>query len=287
VRHYYPDARERTVQDQFDDTTLWSFTLDPVRLAAHRALRRGAPSAADAGRWRGSLYVGAPGSYSIRAAGRRLSLDEEDLGVAGRRWLAAGWHAIAIGAGDDDDAPPAVDWILPGASDWSRVPPESFSDHVEVHGLLGRYFAAVRDESGSQPIDAVPDLQRIETALSFDWVTDWEEAPPPPVAAASSTMEWVGQVAAGENGVTELRLTTSDPARLYLDGKQLVDASGGQPPQVVEVTAAARKRSTLLVRVTRSAPRPEPWRLILEWRQPGGGWSAFACYSPAAATPPE
>jgi len=286
VRHYYPDAQERTVENSFDDTVFWSFRIDPTRLAAHRTLRRSASSAGDAGTWRGSFFIGETGHYSLRAAGRSMRLDGAAAAVLYEGWLATGWHALTIAADTDDTAPAALEWILPGATSWTRVPPESFSDHVTTHGLLGRYFAAVHDTSGPEPIDAIPDVERIETALSFDWLTPWDNAPPAPVAAATSTMEWVGSVARGEDEVSALRLTSSSAARLYLDGELVAEAAGGFPPQVVEVTTSQRKRAELLLRVTRNEPRPEPWVLTLEWRQPGGGWSAFARYTPAAATPP-
>ncbi len=171
-----------------------------------------------------------------------------------------------------------------GAIDASSAMQGVLAQRGRERTLLGRYFAAAHDQTGAARIAAPPDAQRIETALSFDWLTEWEAPPTPPLAARPSTMEWVGTVRLAETGGAALRLTTTADARLYLDGRLVVDAAGGgYPAQRVEAEVDLPAAPVdLLLRVVRRADDPFPWVLALEWREAGGDWSAFAHYRPPA-----
>jgi 4-amino-4-deoxy-L-arabinose transferase-like glycosyltransferase len=284
LRHYYPDAHTRTVENLFEETVLWSFSLDPARLAGHRVLRRGPIPGGATARWRGSLFVAESGPHSLRARDGVVHIDERALAATEEIWLAAGWHSLAVDAAAANPRQPRLEWTRPRAPHWSPVEPGYFSDHAIAHGLLGRYFTGVRSAPDGVPIDATPDGQRISTALSFEWSSPWNVAPPAPLLAPPATMEWVGSVRLAAEGDQALRLTTTAPARLFLNGKLILAAAGGKPAQSIEaeIDVAPGPIETLL-RVTWPENEPHEWILALEWRQPGGDWSAFADYRPPPA----
>jgi hypothetical protein len=97
-------------------------------------------------------------------------------------------------------------------------------------------------------------------------------------------MEWVGSVRLAAEGDAAVRLTTTAPALLFLNGKLILAAAGGHPAQSLEaeIDVAPGPIETLL-RVTWPENEPHEWILALEWRQPGGDWSAFADYRPPPA----
>jgi hypothetical protein len=196
--------------------------------------------------------------------------------------LAAGWHAITLKAAfahPTDQA--SLEWKPPGSADWHPVPRAALLAHSERHGLLGRFFDRALTLGSPTPTAEPAPFSRIDAALSFDWEKQWDEAPPAPFAARPSTMEWSGTVDFPEGDVA-LRLESTTPAEVFLDGVRVLSTAGAREPRPAEAQLpGASGRVSILVRAVRPADDDwRFWKLRLLWSEPGGGWTAFARYEP-------
>lgn len=308
VEHYYPDAKHEIVRDpNYDFVVLHAFTLTQADIARRQGLLGPAPAAGDraaqrgttrfappadaampfAGNWRGLIWIPEPGRYAFRAAPGRVRI--------GSTWspegapatdLPAGWHEIEIEATLTRPTEETVlEWTPPGTAIWAKVPGEFLHAHPALHGLLGRYWGAEIPAAGPRLIDAVPDYQRIDPVVRFDWFPQTDEPPTAPFAARPSTMEWVGTVAFPE-GDTMLRLAATAPTEVYIDDRLVASTPGGRDAAPAYARIVPKpNRANLVVRTRRGATDDHRfWKLELLWLQPGGTWSAFADYAPPDST---
>jgi hypothetical protein len=199
------------------------------------------------------------------------------------RELPAGWHALELTATfREPHRLVTLEWLLPGAADWAAIPQAYLHTHPEGHGLLGRYFASALSAAGAAAIATPPDYTRIDSAVSFDWVTDKDDPPPAAFAARPSTMEWLGTVEVPEGNTQTLRLEATTPAEVFLNNVPVLTAPGTRDAKPVETEIAGLQgRVPILVRSVRPEnDNREYWKLRLLWGQPGGGWTAFVRYHP-------
>lgn len=300
----YPEARHEVVHDRAGVAALQVFELSPRTIAVHRGLRAEyrtasgyalseqavtelAPPPGGAfpvlAQWRGRLFVPQPGDHAFRTAAAELRI--------GGRWvagetplrLAAGWNTIELAHefAAATDPPLSLEWKRDGA--WVAVAAAYLNDQSSG-ALLGRYFARAVDSADAGPLDESADYESIEPALSFRYRAQSDDDPTPPFAARPSTMEWSGSVDfAGRP--RRLRVETTTPARVFLDGERIVDLpSGGEV--TVDLSPPAG-RVPFLVRTVR--PAEDDWRywaLRVLWQEPGRDWSATAGYAPAAGLDP-
>ena len=96
-------------------------------------------------------------------------------------------------------------------------------------------------------------------------------------------MEWSGTVQFPEGDTQSLRLETTSPARVFVNGVEVL-ASDESTAVVKEVTLTGLgPRAEILVRTVREAEPPVWfWWMRLLWRQSGGNWIGFADYEPPA-----
>jgi beta-glucosidase len=83
----------------------------------------------------------------------------------------------------------------------------------EGYGLWGEYFDNT-DLSGE------PAAERLDSGLAFWWLR-----PPEPIAQERFSVRWSGRFTAPASGRHEFRLVSSAFARLYLDGKLLIEVT--------------------------------------------------------------
>ena len=319
-RAAYPQARFDTVRGPSGHEDLFLFRLTRPQLQRTRGLlpqyrdgagqwrlgeappahappqfqyRLVAPTAAPPGaevRWLGRIHVPETGTYELRAGSGRVRVGGAPAEVA--RPLVEGWHSVEIllMATPPQDAP-RLEWRRRTDPQWLPVPRERLSTVAAPAGLLGRYFLEDEPELGAEPWQHVPAQERIESALCFDWRVYDDDAPPEWMAPRPSTMEWIGTVDVGERGDTALRLDTSAPATVYLDGRAVLSLDGSSLGNPVEVVLPfVRGRVPILVRARRPVDDGRlDWRLCLTWRTAGGAWEAAAEYglpTPAGAPLP-
>jgi 4-amino-4-deoxy-L-arabinose transferase-like glycosyltransferase len=306
IRHYYPDAHYQVVVDPNDGgPILHVFTLTADEIERTRGLRATYQTetrtwSADAGTaafilpperaelpvsvtWRGQVRIPEPAAYAFRSVGGTLHIDERPIAGESIRVLAAGWHPIELNATfSQGQESVTLEWKPPGVTEWTTIPKVSLQTHPEGHGLLGRYFAGVLATTAPEPVSASPDYTRIDTALSFDWVPEQDDNPPAPFAARPSTMEWIGTVELPEGTPQKIRLEVTTPTQVFIDGKLVLAAQGKREGERVEAEISGLNgRVPILVRTVRPATNGVRfWKSRLLWRQPGGGWTAFANYHP-------
>ena len=107
------------------------------------------------------------------------------------------------------------------------------------HGLTGEYY-------DNPDLSGKPVLVRTDKELDFDWGLG---SPDPKIPCDNFSVRWTGRLVAPESGVYELRLSTDDGARLWLDGELLVDAwyDRGLASDTVQVRLEKGKRYDLKV----------------------------------------
>jgi hypothetical protein len=306
VQHYYPGARHDVLYDFTEKPALDTFTLSAGDAERSRGLiatyhsQRGtwvAPEGRDrlsadqetvfpvrvSGK--GLVWISPPGLYGLRSPGGSVELDGRSIDASQRRWLAAGWHLLGVdGTLQQAEESLTVEWSRPDTAPWSTLPRAFLFAHNELHGLLGRYFAQDLRPGTAEPIAAQPTYTQIEPALSFDWSPDVDESPPPAFAARPSTMEWSGTVRAPKSGVPRLRLETTGPAEVFIDGKQVLQTPGNDAATALEaVLDDVAETASILVRAVRPVNDPVVyWRFHLTWATSIDTWTAFAQYEPPA-----
>ncbi|MCX7680612.1 MAG: glycoside hydrolase family 3 C-terminal domain-containing protein [Anaerolineae bacterium] len=112
-------------------------------------------------------------------------------------------------------------------SDTAKIGYEQGCDnYVELPPLKGEYLVPARGEGQglwgqyftNPELAGEPAVERLDRNLAFWWLR-----PPEPVAPERFSVRWSGQVKAPGAGRYELQLVSSGFARLYLDGKLLLD----------------------------------------------------------------
>jgi len=86
-------------------------------------------------------------------------------------------------------------------------------------GLLGEYYRGTNFQ--------LPRATRVDAAVDFDWKDD---RPAPAVGRDGFSVRWTGWVVPGKSGTHTFYVVADDGVRLWVDGKQLVDAWRGQNP---------------------------------------------------------
>jgi len=98
-------------------------------------------------------------------------------------------------------------------------------------GFKGEYF-------NNKELKGQPVLIRTDQQINFDWSRG---SPAPQVNEDGFSARWTGKFTPPESGVYQLGVMADDGARLYLDGKLLVDAWGRDPAsQIRTVMKEAR-----------------------------------------------
>lgn len=303
LQHYYPGASYASILTRDGLPNLWTATLSPAVIDRERGLRltwtRGGYAEESANgsdtlhcSWctafpaqvtgRGLVYIAKPGGYGFRAAGATMRLNGREVGPEDTIDLAAGWHALRAETEVTNGNEVALEWRTPDDPGWQRIPRAFLNTHPARHGLLGRYFTQSLPLDAPNPSAAEPAYVQIVPALSFDANPERDEVPPPGFASKGATMEWTGTVELSEGETQTLRLNSTSPTRVFLDGVEVLSTPGGTPPTPVEATLAGlHGRVPILVRTVRE-PDPQVWYwwLRLLWRQPGGDWAAFVDYQP-------
>jgi hypothetical protein len=99
-------------------------------------------------------------------------------------------------------------------------------------------------------------------------------------------MEWTGTVDLSGTKPRGMRLVTTTPAQVFIDGALVAAAQGAIERQTVETEITGHSgRVPILVRTFRSAGGEDwsVWKLQLLWRGPAGEWTASARYEPPRA----
>jgi beta-glucosidase len=104
-------------------------------------------------------------------------------------------------------------------------------------GLKAEYF-------GNQELREPAAAVRTDERINFNW---GRYSPAPGVSENNFSARWTGKLTPAESGKYKLGFTADDGARLYLDGKLLVDAWATNPTKTVttEVTLEAGRRYDL------------------------------------------
>jgi hypothetical protein len=311
IRHYYPQAKYELLQDNsFGPPVLHFLELDQQMIESRRGLSViyetdgrawPAPTPQDvleppkdtaapvSGVATGLVWISPPGPYRFRADGSSVRVDGRSIDPDSAIPLAAGWHGIEVHTQwHGQRAPVQLAWLRPGADHWTPIGREFLFAHAEVHGLLGRYFARTIPASSAAPIPEVADFAKIDTALSFDLHGIIDQPTPAGFGARPSTMEWTGTIRFAEGDTQEVRLESTAATQVFVDGKEVASTTAGPVATVVErVLPGVSGTLPILVRSTRQADEPFlHWTLRLQWRAPGGEWSAFVPYTPAALDEP-
>ena len=79
-----------------------------------------------------------------------------------------------------------------------------------------------------------PKTRRIDPSINFDW----SASPPASLAAGTFSVRWTGQVLAPETGTYRFSTRSSDGVRLWINGKQLIDAWKDQAANLWNDSAA-------------------------------------------------
>jgi beta-glucosidase len=118
------------------------------------------------------------------------------------------------------------------------------------HGLKAEYFNNV-DLSGQ------PALVRIDKQINFDWGGG---SPDPKINADRFSVRWTGKLLAPQTKTCQLSVTTDDGARVYIDGKIVVDSW--------------HDRGATADLINLSMVKGKEYDLRIEYYEDGGGASA-------------
>ena len=152
---------------------------------------------------------------------------------------------------------PAHTEVSVGAGDAVPIPAAAFTtEDGKPGGLTGRYFQGQE----FQTLIAT----RTDPRVNFDWT----DAPPPGLGHDNYSVRWTGSVRAGRGGDYTFVTTSDDGARLWVDGKQVIDYWNTGPVRtsqaVVRFAAGTRHRLRLDY-----AQKDGQAIMKLAWRQPG------------------
>jgi beta-glucosidase len=152
---------------------------------------------------RGGLIDGGGGSAHVDATRKATLVDSlrEALGDKVRVDYAPGEITI-----DGLEPIPATDLTPPAGHDGQ--------------GLLGEYFKN-REFAGE------PGLVRVDPVVNFHWEL---AAPAPGFPEESFSVRWTGKLTPAKSGLYMLAVKSDDGARLYVNGKPLIDNWGDHPP---------------------------------------------------------
>jgi len=290
---YYPTARVRQFNDGRNEVVLHAVTVprDVIRRAqglggvfstGQRTWNAPAATAElDASgatewpvraAWSGSLWVPDSG-YRVRVRNGHLRVwdgadDEEVI-------FAPGWHEITAAAElADANARIVLEWRAPGSA-WEQVPSHFLNSYQSARGLRGHY-----DMPPASPSSVRTVAERMESAIAFDWF-DTFRAPANPPYGDATHFTWSGNVRFDAAGVQRLRLQTTYPAQVAIDGRVVIEAA--TDGALVDLTASAATQQQAAIEVTATRPAQSPpgeWRIRLLWGTPDGGWTPFADYRP-------
>ncbi len=106
-------------------------------------------------------------------------------------------------------------------------------------GLRGEYFVGTERQG-------TPKIVRIDPTVDFAWDL---AAPAPELPADGFSVRWTGRLTAPQSGRYALALRSDDGARLYLDGKLVVDVWGNHPPtlKMTELELVAGRQYDLVL----------------------------------------
>jgi beta-glucosidase len=127
------------------------------------------------------------------------------------------------------------------------VPPDAGPGE---HGLKGEYF-------NNMELSGKPALVRTDRQVQFDWSS---VSPDPKITPEHFSVRWTGKLIAPASRDVQLNVTTDDGARLYVDGKMVVDSWHDRGP------------SSDIVTLRLEAGKAHDIRM--EYYQNGGGASA-------------
>ncbi|MEM2946090.1 MAG: glycoside hydrolase family 3 N-terminal domain-containing protein [Thermoproteota archaeon] len=104
----------------------------------------------------------------------------------------------------------------PGIGKYVPIPPGCLTPGpgAEEHGLKAEYF-------NNRELKGEPVLTRVDEQVSFNWGTG---SPGPGVPEDNFSVRWTGRLVAPKTGVFEIGLASDDGARLWLDGRLLIDS---------------------------------------------------------------
>ncbi|MCX8183756.1 MAG: glycoside hydrolase family 3 C-terminal domain-containing protein [Crenarchaeota archaeon] len=104
----------------------------------------------------------------------------------------------------------------PGVGKYVPIPPSCLTPGpgAEGQGLKGEYF-------DNRELKGEPVLTRVDEQVSFNWGTG---SPGPRLPEDNFSVRWTGRLVAPKTGVFEIGLASDDGARLWLDGKLLIDS---------------------------------------------------------------
>jgi hypothetical protein len=306
ARHYYPDAKYDALLNRDGMPHLWTATMSPEVIEKHRGMQltwtRGQyPEESDRGLeaiqcpgclsfpveavGSGLVYVATPGQHSFRAPHTKIQINGRSIDSSTSVNLPAGWHALRAQAQLQRLGHSVVlEWKTPDNSEWHPIEKPFLNTHPTRHGLLGRYFTHSLPIAEPEPSLAKPDYEQIVTALAFDANPERDEKPPAGFASKGATMEWIGTVEFSEGETQSLRLETTSPTKVFLNGVEVLDNHGQTPNSPTEATLTGIKGpAKILVRTVREVePKVWYWWLRLSWKQPGGDWATFVDYKPPA-----
>jgi beta-glucosidase len=136
---------------------------------------------------------------------------------------------------------------LPPVPEEFLVPPDA---HPGEHGLKGEYF-------GNMELAGKPALVRIDKQIQFDWNSG---SPGPQLPSEHFSVRWTGKLLSPATGDVRVSVTSDDGARLYIDGKLVVDSWHDRGPSSDIITLGLQAGKARDIR--------------LEYYQNGGGASA-------------
>jgi beta-glucosidase len=90
-------------------------------------------------------------------------------------------------------------------------------------GFKGEYF-------NNQELRGQPATVRVDTQINFDW---GRYRPTPDVGENNFSARWTGKLTPPESGTYHLGITADNGARLYLDGRLLIDVWASNPTKTV------------------------------------------------------
>lgn len=231
--------------------------------------------------WRGMISLPVAGAWQLQVKTARVRLAEREAEADGSWSLAAGWWPIEVAGEAGEPLLRPLEWRRGAQEAWTAVPRPNLSTQPWPGALLGRYFGSLFPTQGAVPSARPAVFERLESVLAFEWGFYDDETPPAWFAARPGIMEWTGSVDLGTSAPRLLRLETTAPAEVFLDGQLVLKSAGSNEPQGTEVVLPiSQGRVPILVRSVRAEDPIGVWRLRLLWSGDGKHWTPMAGYLP-------